>query len=114
MFVETFTMFIKKFQMFVKKKTFEMLVQTFKKFVKTIDQPVPVILIEVMILEVNRSAITETGISFGIGDRPQETRGEFFPSGNVSIGAQDVNKIIGNFNGFGSLNIGNKTDLFNI
>tara|TARA_B100001179_G_scaffold201372_1_gene162366 strand:+ start:8413 stop:10482 length:2070 start_codon:yes stop_codon:yes gene_type:complete len=81
-------------------------VERFKKFVKTIDQPVPVILIEVMILEVNRSAITETGISFGIGDRPRETRGEFFPSGNVSIGAQDVNKIIGNFNGFGSLNIG--------
>ncbi|HAT64928.1 MAG TPA: general secretion pathway protein GspD, partial [Flavobacteriaceae bacterium] len=31
---------------------------------------------------------------------------EFFPSGNVTIGAGDVNKIIGNFNGFGALNLG--------
>lgn len=81
-------------------------VERFKDFIKYIDKPVPVILIEVMILEVNRSAITETGISFGIGDQPVNTTGEFFPSGNVTIGARDVNKIIGNFNGFGSLNLG--------
>jgi type IV pilus assembly protein PilQ len=81
-------------------------VERFKEFIQFIDKPVPVILIEVMILEVNRSAITETGISFGIGDKPVSTTGEFFPSGNVTIGAQDVNKIIGNFNGFGSLNLG--------
>jgi len=81
-------------------------VERFKEFITYIDKPVPVILIEVMILEVNRSAITETGISFGVGDQPVETRGEFFPAGNVNIGARDVNKVIGNFDGFGSLNIG--------
>ena len=81
-------------------------VERFKNFIKFIDKPVPVILIEVMIIEVNRSAITETGISFGIGDKPVTTQGEFFPSGNVTIGAGDVNKIIGNFNGFGALNLG--------
>ncbi|MEL6809718.1 MAG: hypothetical protein AAFP76_00090 [Bacteroidota bacterium] len=81
-------------------------VERFKEFITFIDKPVPVILIEVMILEVNRSAITETGVSFGIGDRPVQTRGEFFPNGNVTIGATDVNKIIGNFDGFGALNIG--------
>ncbi|MAL60613.1 MAG: general secretion pathway protein GspD [Flavobacteriaceae bacterium] len=81
-------------------------VERFKNFIKFIDKPVPVILIEVMIIEVNRSAITETGISFGIGDKPVTTQGEFFPSGNVTIGAKDANKIIGNFNGFGALNIG--------
>lgn len=81
-------------------------VERFKRFIEFIDKPVPVILIEVMILEINRSALTETGISFGIGDRPTTTRGEFFPSGNVTLNASDVNKVIGNFNGFGSLNIG--------
>ncbi|GAB5400871.1 MAG: general secretion pathway protein GspD [Aureisphaera sp.] len=81
-------------------------VERFKEFISFIDKPVPVILIEVMILEVNRSAITETGISFGIGDKPINTSGEFFPSGNVTIGAGDVNKIIGNFDNFGSLNLG--------
>lgn len=81
-------------------------VEEFKKFITYIDKPVPVILIEVMILELNKSAITETGISFGIGDKPVTTQGEFFPNANVSFGAKDVNKIIGNFNGFAALNIG--------
>ncbi|MDC8005227.1 general secretion pathway protein GspD [Aureisphaera galaxeae] len=81
-------------------------VERFKEFISFIDKPVPVILIEVMILEVNRSSLTETGISFGIGDKPVNTSGEFFPSGNVTIGAKDVNKIIGNFDNFGSLNLG--------
>lgn len=81
-------------------------VERFKEFVKSIDKPVPVIIFEVMILEVNRSAVTETGISFGLGDQPRTTQGEFFPSTGISLGAETVNKIIGSFNGFGSLNIG--------
>ena len=81
-------------------------VERFKDFVKFIDKPVPVIIFEVMILEVNRSAITETGISFGLGDQPRTTTGEFFPSSNVSFGASTLNKLIGSFSGFGSLNIG--------
>lgn len=81
-------------------------VERFKNFIKFIDKPVPVIIIEVMILEVNRSTVTETGVSFGKGDQPVTTSGEFFPSGNVTLGARDVNKIIGNFNGFGALNLG--------
>lgn len=81
-------------------------VERFKDFIQFIDKPVPMILIEVMILEVNRSSLIESGISFGIGDKPTTTTGEFFPNANVSLGAKDVNKIIGGFNGFGSLNIG--------
>lgn len=81
-------------------------VERFKNFIQYIDKPVPVIVIEVMILEVNRSAITETGISFGIGDKPVKTSGEFFPGVDATIGSSDINKIIGNFSGFGQLNIG--------
>lgn len=81
-------------------------VEKFKDFIKYIDKPVPVILIEVMILEVNRSAIVETGISFGLGEKPSTTQGSVFPSTNLHIGADEVNKIIGGFNGFGSLNLG--------
>ncbi|SRX52227.1 type II secretion system protein GspD [Aequorivita sp. CIP111184] len=82
-------------------------VEKFKGFIKYIDKPVPVILIEVMILEVNRSAIVETGISFGLGDKPTTTQGSVFPSADLRLGANTVNKIIGNFDGFGSLNLGN-------
>ncbi|WP_129751552.1 type II secretion system protein GspD [Flavobacterium beibuense] len=82
-------------------------IQRFESFIKYIDKPVPVILIEVMILEVSRSAIVETGISAGIGDKPATTSGTVFPTADITLGAQTINKIINNANGFGSLNIGN-------
>lgn len=81
-------------------------IERFKKFVQYIDKPVPVILIEVMILEVNRTAIVETGISFGIGDEAMQTQGRAFPSADMQLGAQTINRIIGGFNGFGALNMG--------
>lgn len=82
-------------------------VELFKKFIEEIDKAVPVILIEVMIMEVNRSAIVETGVSFGLGEQPVQTQGSVFPSTNITLGAPTVNKVIGSFNGFGALNIGN-------
>lgn len=82
-------------------------ISRFESFIKYIDKPVPVVLIEVMLLEVNRSAVVETGISAGIGDKPVTTTGSIFPSADVTLGAQTINKIINNFDGFGSLNIGN-------
>ncbi|PRX57207.1 type II secretion system protein GspD [Flagellimonas meridianipacifica] len=81
-------------------------VQRFKGFLKEIDRPVPVVLIEVMILEVRKSATLETGISLGIGDAPVSTRGNLFPSADITLGANTVNRIIGGFDGFGSFNIG--------
>jgi len=81
-------------------------VERFKDFITYIDKPVPMILIEVMILEVNRSAIVETGVSFGLGEAPTKTIGSVFPEANINIGAETINKVIGNFNGFGSLNLG--------
>jgi len=81
-------------------------VERFKEFLSQIDKRVPLILIEVMILEVNRSAIVETGISFGLGEQPSQTIGDVFPSTDIRLGAPTVNRILGSFNGFGSLNIG--------
>ena len=81
-------------------------IERFEAFVKYIDKPVPVILIEVMLLEVNRSATVETGISAGIGTKPTTTSGTVFPSADINLGAQTINNIIDGFNGFGSLNIG--------
>ena len=59
-----------------------------------------------MIMEVNRSSTIETGVNFGIGDSPVETQGQAFPSANIQLGAETVNRIIGGFNGFGSMNLG--------
>lgn len=82
-------------------------IQRFESFIKYIDKAVPVILIEVMLLEVSRSAVVETGISAGIGEKPKTTTGTVFPTADITLGAQTINKIINRFDGFGSLNIGN-------
>lgn len=82
-------------------------IERFESFIKYIDKAVPVILIEVMLLEVNRSATVETGISAGIGDKPAVTKGTVFPGADITLGANTINKIINGFDGFGSLNIGN-------
>ncbi|WP_425657340.1 type II secretion system protein GspD [Tenacibaculum ascidiaceicola] len=81
-------------------------IEKFKSFIKEIDKPVPVILIEVMILEVNKSATVDAGVEFGIGKKPVNDMGQLFPSADVTLGATTLNKIIGGFNGFGSLNVG--------
>lgn len=81
-------------------------IEEFKEFIKKIDNPVPVILIEVMILEVSKTTSVSTGVSFGIGDAPTTTSGTVFPNANLNLGATTINKIIGGFKGFGSSNLG--------
>lgn len=81
-------------------------INRFESFIKYIDKEVPVVLIEVMILEVSRSATIETGIKAGIGDKPVTTTGSVFPSADITYGANTINNIINHFDGFGSLNIG--------
>ncbi|MCF6168801.1 type II and III secretion system protein [Lutibacter sp.] len=78
----------------------------FAKFVNYIDKPIPVITIEVMILEVNKSATVETGISWGIGEDVSKTKGATFPTTDMTIGSNEINKIISKNNGFGSFNLG--------
>ncbi|MEN1784421.1 MAG: hypothetical protein AAGF77_04700 [Bacteroidota bacterium] len=81
-------------------------INRFKKFISLIDKPVPVVLIEVMLIEVRRNATVETGISWGIGEEAVTTRGGVFPNTDLTLGANTVNRIIGGFDGFGSFNIG--------
>ncbi|TCI85587.1 type II secretion system protein GspD [Tenacibaculum sp. M341] len=81
-------------------------IEKLKEFINKIDKPVPVVLIEVMILEVNNSSSISTGIDLGLGENPVNDSGSLFPSANVTLGASSINKIIGGFNGFGSLNVG--------
>ena len=77
-----------------------------KNFLDGIDKPVPVVLIEVMIIEVQRSSTVETGISWGLGEEPATTQGNVFPQTNLTLSASTVNRVIGGFDGFGSFNIG--------
>lgn len=81
-------------------------VAKFKSFLKTIDKPVPVILIEVMIIEVSNSSNVSIGLDLGLGEGPTTDKGTLFAGTDLTLGATSINKVIGGFNGFGSLNIG--------
>ncbi|QMU65035.1 MAG: general secretion pathway protein GspD [Flavobacteriaceae bacterium] len=84
-------------------------INRFKDFLKKIDKPVPVILIEVMIIEVNKSVSFSIGLDLGIGENPTADQGTILDgtSGtNLTLGATTINNIIGGFNGFGSANLG--------
>jgi len=81
-------------------------VKRFRNFIEKIDKPVPVILIEVMLIDVSKLSVVETGISWGIGDGPTQTSGGIFPTTDLTLGANTVNRVIGGFDGFGSFNLG--------
>lgn len=81
-------------------------VKRFRNFIEKIDKPVPVILIEVMLIDVSKLSVVETGISWGIGNQPTQTSGSIFPNTNLTLGADTVNRVIGGFGGFGSFNLG--------
>lgn len=84
-------------------------IDQFKQFLKKIDKPVPVILIEVMIIEVNKSVSFSAGLDLGIGDAPTSNKGTILDGNsgtNLTLGANTINNIIGGFNGFGSANLG--------
>lgn len=84
-------------------------IQEFRKFIKSIDKVVPVILIEVTILYVNKSIGVSTGIQAGLGDAPAATGGTIFPGVDMTLGAEEINKVL---NGMGWLNLGNVTPNF--
>lgn len=82
-------------------------IRNLKTLLTSIDKTVPVILIEVIIVNVSKNYTISTGIEAGIGEAPVQTRGTVFPGVDLAIGAEDINKIISGFNGFGVVNLGN-------
>jgi len=83
-----------------------------EQFIKDIDKVVPVILIEVMIIDYSNSRANSTGIEAGLGTSPATTGGTVFPEPNVSLNSNSINELIESFNGFGVLNLGKVTPNF--
>lgn len=81
-------------------------IERLKSFINYIDKTVPVVLIEVMFVEVGRNNTIESGISWGIGDNPIETKGALFPTTDFTLGAKTINKVINGFDGFDRINLG--------
>ncbi|MDR2065851.1 MAG: type II secretion system protein GspD [Prevotellaceae bacterium] len=83
-----------------------------ESFLKSVDKPVPLITIEIIIADVMKSDIKETGLGMGIGKSSATTAGTLSPGVDMSLGAASVNSLITRFNGFGSINLGKVTPNF--
>ena len=81
-------------------------IEFFKDFIKNIDKPIPVIIIEVRIVEATVNNTVEAGVEWGIGDGPTTTQGGLFPTTDVKLGAKTINRIISGFDSASVFNFG--------
>lgn len=81
-------------------------------FVFEIDKIVPMILIEVLIVDSRSNVTIATGISTGLGTSPTTTKGSILPGIDWSFNAESLNNLINSFNGFGWFNLGKVTPNF--
>ncbi len=87
-------------------------IKEIEQFIKTIDKVVPVVLIEVMIVDYTNNRTNNVGIEAGLGTEPATTSGTVFPEPNLSLSSASINNLIESFNGYGILNLGKVTPNF--
>ena len=84
-------------------------------FLFSIDKVVPVILIEVLIVESKTSYSVSTGLAATLkadNSTPVTTNGNLFPTADVTVNSNTINDIINSINGFGWINLGKVTSKF--
>ncbi len=87
-------------------------IQEFKDFIYEIDRVIPVIQIEVIIVQYQKSYEIQTGMQAGIDNEQVPTSGVLFPTGDVNLNATSVNGLIDAFNGLGIVNLGKVSEKF--
>ncbi len=89
-------------------------IEYLESFIKQIDQIVPVILIEVIIIDHSKKNTIQTGIKAGLGENINATNstGTFLPGVDIEVGTQTLNELLNSLNGWGWVNLGNVTPNF--
>lgn len=87
-------------------------IQEITAFLKDMDQVVPMVMIEVIIVDVNRSRIDEAGLDIGIGEAPATTGGTILSGLDMTINSQSLNGVLSAISGLGSFNLGQVTPNF--
>lgn len=82
-------------------------VTSIASFVESIDKVVPLILIEVLIIDQKKSYALSTGISAGLAEGVvTESGGQILPGIDMQFTAATINKLLNSFNGLGIFNLG--------
>ena len=80
---------------------------------KQIDKIVPMVQIEVIIAQYNKSHDVQTGMKAGLDKiNKQVTGGTVFPTTDMTVNSTSVNSLIDAFNGFGIFKLGKVTEAF--
>ncbi|QQX76508.1 MULTISPECIES: type II secretion system protein GspD [Aequorivita] len=85
-----------------------------KEYLREIDKIVPLVQIEVLIVQYQKSHDVQTGLKAILGDegRDIKTEGVIFPNADVTLNSSSINNLIDSFNGFGIFNLGKVTERF--
>lgn len=81
-------------------------------FIKLIDQPIPNILIEVIVAEAQKNFSLQTGIKAFLSDSVPETSGQVLGGVDLTLSSQSVNNILGKLSSKGIANLGKVTPGF--
>ncbi len=91
-------------------------IEEIEAFLRDIDRVVPVISIEVIIMDISNFHNVSTGIKATLGDgganQPSKTSGQVFPGVNIAATSTSINNVITGINGLGIVNLGKVTPNF--
>ncbi len=65
-----------------------------EQLIEQIDQPVPVIMIELIIVDVNKTRDLKTGIKMGLSEDPVKTSGTILPGLDVTFSSSSINTFL--------------------
>lgn len=89
------------------------ILEELKVYIKQIDKVVPLVQIEVIIVQYNKSHDVQTGLNATLDSaNTAQTKGTLFPTTDVTVNATSVNSLINAFNGFGLFKLGRVTESF--
>lgn len=81
-------------------------------YIKELDKLVPMVLIEVTLLDIRKGNTVKTGISAGLADSVVKTRGQVFPGLDMTLGSKSINDLLGRTGSNSVFNIGKVTPNF--
>jgi type IV pilus assembly protein PilQ len=81
-------------------------------FIQKLDKVVPVITIEVLIVDINNNRTVKSGIAMGLSEEPVSSSGTILPGLDLTLGSGAINNMIDVINGWGVFNLGEVTPNF--
>lgn len=86
-------------------------IEELSTFIKEIDKVVPMVTIEVILVDVKKGNSVKTGIKAGLSDS-SKTGGTFLPGVDYTLSSKAINDVLGKASSFTSVNIGKVTPSF--